>query len=215
MSYDWEQWLSRIANRSDLTGRATHLTKPSCDTKGLSEDEINQLATENLINILKDGVIYGSTTEKGFIVGETPAVCFQDAPFYSLVQNVEYELQRRRANPNERYRYCGVGLAFRKHYIFSKGGRPVFYEQTELAKKLLPEHEYWRIVNFKLLIENNPIDWTHEREWRLPNELKFELNSAHILLYDKKVCWDFFLKNCPEEIFREIYGITILKSIMM
>ncbi|HEY9608565.1 hypothetical protein [Allocoleopsis sp.] len=186
MGYNSEQWYSRIANRSDITNGVTHLTKPSFNIKNLTdEDEINQLATENLIEILKDRVIRGSTTEKGFIVGKTPAVCFQDVPFYSLIQNIEHERQRRSANPNERYRYCGVGIAFFKPYIFRKGGRPVFYDQIEIAKKLLPQDQHWRIVNFDISDHNKIIDWTHEREWRLPIELKFELNKTHILLYNQ------------------------------
>ena len=215
MGYNWEQWHSRIANRSDITSGITHLTKPSFNIEKLTdENEINQRATENLIKILNDRVIEGSTTEKGFIVGGTPAVCFQDVPFYSLIQNIEHERQRRSANSNERYRYCGVGLAFKKPYIFSRGGRPVFYEQTKIAKNLLPEDQYWRIVNFDISGSNKIIDWTHEREWRLPIELKFELSKTHILLYNK-VCWKFFIENCPKEIFQEIAGVTILQNLIM
>jgi hypothetical protein len=142
MAYKKDDWLSRIVNRSDITSLLTHLTKPGLDIKGLSEDEINKLATENLIKILQDRVINGSTTEKGFIVGNTPAVCFQDVPIYGLIENIEHEVQRRRDNPNERYRYCGVGLGFNKRYIFKLGGRPVIYEKTEIAKKILPKDEY-------------------------------------------------------------------------
>lgn len=215
MVYKPEQWKNRIASRSDITGMVTHLTKPSCDAKNLRKEKINQLATENLIKILKDGVIKGSTTQSGFIIGSTPAVCFQDAPFYGLIQNIEHEYQRQNKNSTERKRYCGVGLAFSKREVFQKGGRPVFYEETEIAKKLLHKSEYWRIVNFSIPSNSeNMIDWTHEREWRLPNDMKFEVNLAHVVLYDKK-CWDFFIENCPEEIFKKIYGITILKSIMM
>jgi hypothetical protein len=215
MGYNSQQWFSRIANRSDITSGVTHLTKPSRNIEQLTdEDEINKLATENLIQILKDRVIRGSTTKTGFIVGETPAVCFQDVPFYSLIQNIEHERQRRSANSNERYRYCGVGLVFKKPYIFSRGGRPVFYEQTKIAKKLLPEDQYWRIVNFDISDANEIIDWTHEREWRLPKELKFELKKTHILLYNT-ICWKFFIGNCPKEIFQEIAGVTILQNLIM
>ena len=215
MAYKKEDWLSRITNRSDITSLLTHLTKPTSDTKGLSEDEINKLATENLIKILQDGVIYGSTTEKGFIVGQTPAVCFQDVPIYGLIENIEHELQRRRNNPNERYRYCGVGLGFNKRYIFKLGGRPVIYEKTETAKKILPKDEYWRVVNFDIdLSKNFLIDWTHEREWRLPNEFRFKPFETHVLLYNK-ICWDFFRDNCPKEVLEQIDGITVLRRVLL
>jgi hypothetical protein len=193
----------------------THLTKPAVDASGLTEEASNLLATENLITILKEGVLRGSTTEKGFIVGNMPAVCFQDAPLYGLIQNVQHEYQRREKNPRERYRYCGVGLAFSKWYVFTNGGRPVLYEQTETSKNILPPSEYWRIVNFSIRIGGDEvIDWTHEREWRVPRALQFERKFAHVVLYDKP-CWDHFLANCPPEILYEIYGVTVLKSILM
>jgi hypothetical protein len=215
MVYKKEDWLSRITNRSDLTSVLTHLTKPICDTKGLSEDKINELATKNLIKILHEGEIKGSTTEKGFIKGSIPAVCFQDVPIYGLVQNVEHELQRRRNNPNERYRYCGVGMAFNKRYIFERGGRPVIYEQTKIAEEILPEKEYWRIVNLDIgMGKEHLIDWTHEREWRLPNKLEFIPQAAHILLYDK-ICWDFFIDNCPKEFIKQIHGVTLLRRVLL
>lgn len=215
MSYQKDDWLARIISRSDITSVVSHLTKPTCDTKGLTEDKINELATENLIKILQDGVIHGSTAEKGFIVGQIPAVCFQDVPIYSLIQNVEHELQRRRNNPNERYRYCGVGLAFNKRFIFKLGGRPVIYEKTEIGKKLLQKNEYWRLVNFDIDFgKENLIDWTHEREWRLPNQLEFQPKHVHILLYDKD-CWDFLIENCSKEILKQVHGVTLLRRVLL
>jgi hypothetical protein len=215
MAFDYSQWKARVAHRSDITGMVTHLTKPNTDGPFADESEINRATTANLIKILKEDVLIGSTTDKGFIVGKTPAVCFQDAPLYGLIQNVEHEYQRRQSNPREKLRYCGIGLAFSKWYVFTKGGRPVFYEKTADAKAMLPESEYWRIVNLNIEIGNTScIDWTHEREWRLPNNFSFERRFCHILLYDKQ-CWDFFLELCPPETLHEIYGITVLKSIMM
>jgi hypothetical protein len=214
MGYKNNELISRIGSRSDLTNMVSHLTKPVCDTKGLDEHKINELATENLIKILEDRVIHGSTTEKGFIVGKTPAVCFQDVPIYGLIQNVEYERKRRENNCNERYRYCGVGLGFYKPYIFVNGGRPVIYEKTEIAKKMLPQDEHWRIVNFDISLDNvNLIDWTHEREWRLPNKLNFDLEFVHVLLYNN-ICWNFFINNCSSEILKKINGVTLLIRIM-
>jgi hypothetical protein len=215
MAFDYKQWKARIADRSDITGMVTHLTKPSVEIGLKDESEINRYATANLIKILQDGQLIGSTTDRGFIVGKTPAVCFQDAPLYGLIQNVEHEYRRRQENPREKIRYCGVGLAFSKWYVFTRGGRPVMYEKTSYAKEMLPESEHWRIVNLSLEMNSSIcIDWTHEREWRVPQEFRFDVGYAHVLLYDKQ-CWDFFLNDCPPAVFRGIHGITVLKSIMM
>ncbi|ODA42711.1 DUF2971 domain-containing protein [Desulfosporosinus sp. BG] len=214
--FDYEAWKDRIANRTDITGMVTHLTKPKDITLTTKdENEINFRAVDSLINILKERKIYGSTTQSGFIIGNTPAVCFQDVPFYGLIQNVEYEKELRMTDKSHKIRYCGVGLVFSKFYIFGKGGRPVFYEQTEKAKKILPENEYWRVVNYQVLTGNSKIiDWTHEREWRVPGDIEFELSLPHIVLYDK-ACWDYFNDMCPEDIIQQVYGTTILKSLLM
>lgn len=73
-------------------------------------DEINIKAVDNLINILKDKEIHGSTTSSGYIVGNTKAVCFQDTPLYAITQNVEHERQRREKISMRSYAI--VGLAF-------------------------------------------------------------------------------------------------------
>lgn len=218
-NFKWESWKERIANRTDMTGMLTHLTKPTeeyLNSKDIkNENEINLMAVDNLIKILIDKKINGSTTEKGFIVGSVPAVCFQDVPMYSLVQNVKYEQLMRTNGDSKKVRYCGVGLSFGKFYVFTKGGRPVFYEQTANAKSILSKEEHWRIVNLQLIVGNpNIIDWTHEREWRYQNDFTFETNMTHVILYDSR-CWKHFQAMCPKEILKDIYGITILKSVLM
>ncbi|MDD9271491.1 DUF2971 domain-containing protein [Paenibacillus sp. GCM10023248] len=214
---DWEK---RIAGRSDLTGRLTHLTKPKgIDLTGLSFDELNLRAVDALIAILKEKRIYGSTTHSGYIVGGTKAVCFQDAPLYAIAQNVELERQRREQNPKEKLRYCGVGLSFIKPDIYSAyGGRPVLYEKTEVAKRFLEKNEWWRIVNLDYAKNStwDIIDWTHEREWRVPDDMSFQYHTGqvHVIVYNP-ACASYFLENCPKEILKEIYGMTTLKSVLM
>ncbi len=211
----YQDWKDRISKRADITGMVTHLTKP---TEGSltsnDEDEINLRAIDTLIQILRDKKLTGSVTKKGFIIGNSPAVCFQDVPFHGLIQNVEYEKQQRQKGSNK-IRYCGIGLAFGKFYIFDNGGRPVIYEETQKAKQLLPETEHWRIVNFQLYPRNSKIvDWTHEREWRLPGDFEFKYDWTHVVLYDK-ACWDYFHENCPKDIISSIHGITMIRSILM
>ena len=83
------------------------------------------------------------------------------------------------------------------------GGRPVFYEKTAAAKKILLDSEHWRIVNLNIQIAApSLIDWTHDREWRLPNNFTFARNLCHVLLYDKQG-WDYFLEFCPADILKE------------
>lgn len=162
----------RIATRNDMTMSLVHLTKPT-ETEGLAEV---------LIKILKEKKLRGSTTKSGFIVGNRTAVCFQDTPLYSLAQNVYYEQNANREDKERKQRYYGAGLIFEKEFIYRKGGRPVIYDKTTEAKLYLPENQHWRIVNLDLSNRDSIIDWTHEREWRIPNDLEFELTDIKLLV---------------------------------
>jgi hypothetical protein len=70
---------------------------------------------------------------------------------------------------------------FHKPLIFSKGGRAVIYETKEFAK-MLPPDEKWRIVTFDLSNKDHYVDWTHEREWRVKGDLKFDYKDVYIIL---------------------------------
>ena len=63
--------------RPDLTPYLIHLTK---NTK--RKDDYSTF--DNLINILKKGEIWGSSSKSGFIKGPNRATCFMDVPFVSL-----------------------------------------------------------------------------------------------------------------------------------
>ncbi|MCX0395475.1 DUF2971 domain-containing protein [Clostridium perfringens] len=165
------EWKQRIAERGDLTRRLIHLTK----------EKDGKDAVENLVKILIDRKLDGSGKE-GFIVGEKNAVCLQECPLYSLSQNIYYEKKMRREGKYKKVRYRGVGLMFEKTDVYKKGGRPVIYDKTEDAKKYLPKEQWWRIVNLDLSDPNKIIDWTHEREWRVPNQLNFNLSEVTIIL---------------------------------
>ena len=73
-----EEWKNRISRRSDFTEGLVHLTKNSG-----SEDSLDVL-----MRILTQKRLKGSTTATGYICGDTPAVCFQDAPLHSLAENI-------------------------------------------------------------------------------------------------------------------------------
>ncbi|SDC48019.1 hypothetical protein SAMN02799630_00217 [Paenibacillus sp. UNCCL117] len=221
MGINSSDWAARIASRSDLTGRLTHLTRPSknLDLNGISFEDINLLAVDNLINILTEKKLNGSSRE-GYVIGSNKAVCFQDTPLYALVQNVEHERKRRDVNAREKLRYCGVGISFIKPDMYHfYGARQVFYEETEVAKSILPPEEWWRIVDNEYKLTGNDwdiTDWTHEREWRVRGDMEFEYKKGyvHIVLYNP-ACVKRFLERCPKDILDQTYGITTLKSVLM
>ena len=62
---------------------------------------------------------------------------------------------------------------FPKRYVYNAGGRPVIYEDAEVAERMLPDkRDWWRIVKFDLSNKKKVVDWTHEREWRVPGRIR-------------------------------------------
>ncbi|MCM1158718.1 MAG: hypothetical protein NC300_07705 [Bacteroidales bacterium] len=203
MTYD--EWRERYKNRNDITSRLTHLTK------GDTEDD----AFHTLLKILEDKKLNGSTTSTGFIIGNKKAVCFQEAPLDAIAENLLYEKQLRE-NTNGKVRYLPFGIRFNKARIFTNGGRPVLYGEKELLKRLLPEEEHWRIVNYDLSDDNHMIDWSHEREWRVPGDLTFEYDDIEVLLHSNEY-YRRFINYCINSnrlnILQEINGIIVMDTI--
>ena len=208
-----KEWGKRISHRTDISMGLVHLTK--------GDGELSPIAV--LMKILEEKTIVGSTNKivdghtRGFICGNDPVVCFQDVPLYSLSENILWEQQLHSQVPESPIRYAPFGLRFDKRYIFRNGGRPVIYEKTNFAKSFLPEDEYWRIVKLDLENDDNIIDWTHEREWRIKGDFHFELSEAEILLSDQSSLKKFN-KYCKEKsmenLLDEIKGIVVLKSLL-
>lgn len=133
---DRDAWIDRVKYRSDISMRLVHLTKEAA-INGVKYDSM-----DILMKILMDKRLIGSTTKTGYICGKRSAVCFQDAPLYSISQNVEFEKAKRKEGKDSKVRYRGYGLLFEKSYIYEMGGRPVIYEKTDEAKKWLPEDQW-------------------------------------------------------------------------
>jgi hypothetical protein len=126
-------------------------------------------ALDNLTAILRDGTIRGSSR---MMPGRQRAVCLFDAPIAELGRLLT------RAN---RRRYQPFGLALDRRYAFSKGARPVIYIPLAEARSILAQEELWRVVAIDL--HRTPaVDWTFEREWRVPSELPLPSRGAVALV---------------------------------
>jgi hypothetical protein len=138
-------------------------------TKGHDHED----AYQTLKLILQQRRLLGSTR---LVRGAIPCVCFSEAPLTSLEHGL--------INNAGFSRYSPFGLLFLKSFIFGRGGRPVIY-QPEEEFGLLPEVLRWRHVRFEPT-DGSPIDFTWEREWRLPvDEFRFQFDEVEVVLPDK------------------------------
>lgn len=206
MGYNLKTWRARIAERTDVSTQIVHLTRARNDI-----DVANVL-----FEIVDSGRLNGSTSTSGFICGNTPAVCFQDAPLVSICQNVYYEQKHRKTQPQAKMRYLACGLAFSKPYASRKGARPVIYDKTAEAKQYLPQDQWWRIVNFDLSDDDSFIDWTHEREWRAPNTFLFDLEEVTLLFVNEKNFRNFvkLCKTNNKDYMERVKGIVVMNNLL-
>lgn len=155
--------------RTDISDNLVHFTK------GGSLPE----AYQNFKLIIEQLRIFGSSRK---IKGGTQCVCFSEAPVPALTNGL--------VNPQSYSDYSPFGFIFSKRYIYSIGGRPVIY-QPDSDFHLLHESMKWRHVRFELGTPQ-PIDFTWEREWRLPaTELRIDPAYTHLVLPNK--AWLDFL----------------------
>ena len=201
---NFDTWRQHIERRTDFATRVTHLTR----------GKDGRTAFQNLMKILSERKIEGSTTDSGYIVGDRKAVCFQDVPLLSLAENIAYEKEMTPEGGDLRYE--PYGIRFNKYLLFQQGARPVIYGPTQELKSKLPPEDYWRIVNMDLSSSDHLIDWTHEREWRLPGDLKFEYKDIEVIVYSLQD-YKKMMEICPQhnpELLKQINGIICLKSIL-
>ncbi|MGM0611782.1 MAG: DUF2971 domain-containing protein [Thermodesulfobacteriota bacterium] len=200
-----------MSDRQDLSSSLVHLTKSA------EIDGKQYTAVDILLKILREQKIFGSAPEKGFIRGKRSAVCFQDAPLYSIAQNLKFEKELSREH-HTRHRYSGCGIVFSKYYLFQNGCRPVIYDRLEEGKKYIAESELYRLVSFDMTRTSYIIDWSHEREWRLPGDFEFRIDWAAVLLETREDYREFIAKSVNErnkEILENICGIVVLDALLM
>ena len=111
-----------------------------------------------LKEILATGMVRGG---QGFVKGNRRAVCFSEIPLSAMHYFAKAPSE---AGGTKRYEFYGVVLS--KKTVFEAGGRPVIY-LPDKEGQWIPQDEKWRHVRF----EYGSVDWTHEREWRLPGDL--------------------------------------------
>lgn len=199
---DHKTWIKRVQRRSDITTRLTHLTRSNN----------NMTAMDVLNKILEERIIRGSTTETGYIIGPDKAVCFQEVPLIGVAENIICENQLNAGTGIVRYE--GFGIRVNKQHAYLRGARSVIYGKTKELKAILPESEWWRIVNHDLTDYEHAIDWTHEREWRVKGDYTITYSGIEVIVPNHIEYHNFinYWLDKNQNLLREINGIICLDS---
>lgn len=151
-------------------------------------------ALEKLISILKSKKIFASTMP--WI--KSNAVCFTECPWSSLLQHTK--------------RYSPYGLGFTKPHIYVSGGGPVFYIKEDLLKSgistndkikpfLTPFIPPYSTQNHKTSSKfPTHVDFTHEREWRVPHDFTFKVDEIQFIVVAKHADIENILSQIPWKI---------------
>lgn len=162
--------------RADFSHGLVHLTKERGTTKPF----------DVLKEILASGELRGSGHD-GFVKGSRKAVCLSEIPLSSVHQFAGRPEQK----DNVRYRFYGLALS--KKAVFEAGGRPVIYLPDGEAG-WLPNDQKWRHVRF----EHPDVDWTFEREWRVPEKLSLtDLPGIYVLVWGATEAKEILNFDCP------------------
>jgi hypothetical protein len=175
--------MADLVRRADFTNSLVHLTRERKEMKRF-KSEIVASPFEVLKEILTAGIIRGGL---GFVKGPHPVVCLSEIPLASMDKF---------ASPvggTARYRFYGVALS--KTAVFGAGGRPVIYIPDDEGQ-WIPADQKWRQVKF----DPPQVDWTHEREWRIPGDLDLtKVPGLYVIVWSAQEAEEIAKLKCPVE----------------
>ncbi|MBB5349553.1 hypothetical protein JWG42_14405 [Desulfoprunum benzoelyticum] len=182
--------------RRDLGNLLFHFTRSPGKLveieKEHSKSSLSDSPLSVLEKILSDGFLLGSSKN---IRGGFKCICFTESPIseivslFSLVNIAESKTQKTRYEP--------FGIAVKKDWLYSQGGRPVLY-QPENEFKLLPEELQYKHVKFE---PEKGVDFTWEREWRIKaDKLLLDPKETLVVVPDAETAFDLAYQNAEVEL---------------
>jgi hypothetical protein len=168
--------------RPDFSDYVVHFTRDETPKTATS-----LLAKDRLFKILKDCQLNASPmpwTNKN-------AVCFTECTWASLLDHAS--------------RYSRYGVGFSKTFLFRHGGSPAIYLPPGLMEHqknhigsgtepfdpvvfafVTPFCPPYATTTYKKRFWNGkkPVDYSHEREWRVPHDLDFSPNNVAFVIVD-------------------------------
>jgi len=175
--------------RPDFSDFVVHFTtnRKPCGDNSDQGDERNGLikgdAYSCLENILKTGEVWATTMPWT----NQKAVCFTECTWASLLDHANH--------------YSPFGIGFSKAFLFACGGGPAIYLRADLYDKQkkaggFESNLHSFITPFWPFYAPKPhrdryyggksgIDYAHEREWRVPHDVKFTASKVAFVIVDK------------------------------
>lgn len=195
-----------MGNRPDLSEYVAHFTtdRPPLvrdDPQNPVRDFEKLSARDRLVSILKSKKIVASTLP--WAGGR--AVCLTECPWASLLDHAN--------------RYSPFAVAFAKPRVFAAGGGPVYYVRADHWEKqdwqphlktfvtpFWPEYRPEPLKADKFL-SGKTVDYSHEREWRIPHDFTFELSQVTFIILKSYEDMAQFPKDLKDAIGRENFLI--------
>lgn len=180
--------------RPDFSEYVVHFTKDAAPITARSETDATlraiagTTASDRLRAILEAGKLRATRMPWT----NRPAVCFTECTWASLLDHAT--------------RYSRFGVGFHKRFLFSRGGGPAIYMTPGLlehqkkhvgaATQPFGDVLYSFMTPFcppyaprayrdKFWKRSKSVDFTHEREWRVPHDLDFKLADVAFVIVAK------------------------------
>lgn len=141
-----------------------------------------------------------------------PAVAFTECPWGSLLDHTK--------------QYSPFGLGFKKAHLFAAGGGPAIYlrphlheSQQDFQSQQKPEWKGFHPELYAFITpfcpsyapktykdkhwKRGPVDYSHEREWRVPHDFSFELKQVEFVIVPDYAAVAKFPKHLKDEIGRD------------
>jgi len=160
--------------RPDLSPVLVHFTQ---DPK--LENENNIQPFDVLLEILKTGKLLASEAPQVKFYNQEGASCFYDVPFQIWDKLIDTSPKPIR----------GYGISVWKVIFWHLGGRPAIYTENPTHFEW-PPSERFRLIKTDLCRQPQPLDWTHEREWRFPGDFNIYHSIPEDLWLKYKSSWE-------------------------
>lgn len=194
-------FIANKMNKPDVSPYLAHFTSQKFP-KGYKSNNnpTNQFkymsAEKRLISILQGKKILSSQVPW---VGNHKAVCLTECPWTSLITHTK--------------QYSSYGVGFKKEFVFAKGGGPVYYVRADMFNNQKWDQSVLPFVTpfwpeyvpaaLKTTVSMTKCDYTHEREWRVADDLGFEYDDIEFVVLPDYKAMAQFPKQLKDDIGRD------------